>query len=104
MGRACPVASATAVREQAPAAQLVQQEVPQAPQLFASVRVSTSQPFAGSPSQSAKPGLHAKPHAPAVHVATALATVAVHATPQPPQFAVSSRKESVGTQPPPHEP
>ena len=45
-----------------------------------------SQPLAGLPSQSAKPALHTMPHAPAAHVAVALAR-AGHALPQRPQWA-----------------
>jgi hypothetical protein len=64
-----------------PAAQVV----PQAPQLVLSVRVLTSQPLAGLPSQSSKPAAQAiTAHAPAVQVAVALARL--HARPQPPQF------------------
>jgi len=44
----------------------------QAPQVVAAAR-SASQPFAGSPSQSAKPGAHAKPHVEPSHVANPLA-------------------------------
>jgi hypothetical protein len=57
---------------------------PHIPQLVAVVRVSTSQPFAGFPSQSAKPALHAAMvHAPAAHAAVALASE--HVRPHIPQ-------------------
>jgi hypothetical protein len=39
------------------------------PQWFTSVRKFASQPFAATPSQSAKPGVHATEHMPAVHAA-----------------------------------
>jgi hypothetical protein len=56
----------------------------QAPQLFASLRVSTSHPSPASELQSAKLGLHAiSKHRPALHVALALATL--HVRPQAPQ-------------------
>jgi hypothetical protein len=40
---------------------------PQAPQLLGSVPVAVSQPFAGLPSQSMKPGAQVGVHTPAVH-------------------------------------
>jgi hypothetical protein len=58
---------------------------PQRPQLAALVLRATSQPSPGSPLQSAKPALQAKPQAPALHVDDALARVG-HAAPQPPQW------------------
>lgn len=59
-----------------------------APQLPLSARVLTSQPFAGLPSQSAKPGLHAPiAHTPAPQLALALAKL--QRTPQPPQLFTS---------------
>lgn len=51
-----------------------EQVVPQAPQLVTVVAVLTSQPSAATPLQSAKPGVHAKPHTPAPHVRAALGT------------------------------
>ena len=59
--------------------------MPQAPQLALSVRVSTSQPFTGSRSQSAKPVAQAiTAQAPAAQVAVALGSA--HARPQAPQL------------------
>jgi hypothetical protein len=58
---------------------------PQRPQLAPSVRRSTSQPLAALRSQSPKPALQVYPHAPAAHVAVALARVG-HTLPQVPQF------------------
>ena len=46
--------------------------LPQAPQLATEVR-STSQPFCGLPSQSAKPGPQAMPHTPLLHAGAPLA-------------------------------
>ncbi|MBK6533845.1 MAG: hypothetical protein IPF99_30940 [Deltaproteobacteria bacterium] len=60
------------------------QERPQLPQSVMLVRVSTSQPLAGLPSQSAKPVLHVKLHAPDAQKMLAFARVG-HARPQPPQ-------------------
>ena len=60
---------------------------PQAPQWPVFDRVSTSQPFAALPSQSAKPALQVNPHADEPHVVVALAR-AGHTTPQPPQCAM----------------
>ncbi len=57
------------------------------PQWAGSVLRLASQPFAGLPSQSAKPVLQLNPHAPAAHVADALAR-ALHTMPQPPHAAV----------------
>jgi hypothetical protein len=55
-----------------------------APQLFASLRVSTSQPSPASELQSANPALHAiNKHRPALHVALPLGTL--HVRPQAPQ-------------------
>ena len=59
--------------------------VPQAPQLV-SVRVSVSQPSAGSPLQLAQPAAHVGTQAPFVHVVVPWALV--HAVPQLPQYAV----------------
>ena len=59
---------------------------PQRPQLPAAVKRLTSQPFDAMPSQSAKPSLQAKPHAPAAQVARALAG-AGHALSHAPQWA-----------------
>jgi hypothetical protein len=57
---------------------------PQPPQSFTVVPVLTSQPLAGLPSQSAKPGLHDPTvHAPAAHPADPLATEQTR--PQEPQ-------------------
>jgi hypothetical protein len=65
-----------------PAAQVVRQ----APQLALSLRVSTSQPLAASPSQSAKPGLQAAtPQAPPAQAAAALGSAQTR--PQAPQLA-----------------
>jgi hypothetical protein len=58
---------------------------PQEPQLPVLTRVSTSQPFAASPSQFAKPDVHVKPQPPAVHVVTALARMG-HALRHVPQW------------------
>jgi hypothetical protein len=64
--------------------------LPQRPQCAGALRVSTSQPLAGSPSQSAKPGLHeATPQRPAAHAPTALG--GAQAMPQPPQLRASAR-------------
>ncbi len=60
----------------------------QAPQLALSVFVFTSQPFAGLPSQSAKPALHAPiAQVPAAHVAPAFANE--QRIPHPPQLFTS---------------
>ena len=60
------------------------QAVPHFPQFAASLWRSTSQPFSGLPSQSAKPALHVNPHVRPLHVAVAFAgaTHGVHAAPQ----------------------
>jgi hypothetical protein len=47
--------------------------LPQRPQSLTLVRVSTSQPSAGSMLQSANPSLQRKPHTPSLHVAVAFA-------------------------------
>ena len=60
------------------------QRVPQLPQRVTVVRVSVSQPLVASPSQSAKPVLHAYAQRAASHDAVALARGA-QAIPQPPQ-------------------
>lgn len=60
------------------------------PQLLVSTRVSTSHPLFGSPSQSAKPGAHAKRHTPPEQLTVALARGA-HALPHPPQLATEVR-------------
>jgi hypothetical protein len=61
------------------------QELPQRPQAPTLVRVSTSQPLVGLPSQSAKPGLQARTaQRPEPQVAVALARR--HALPQAPQW------------------
>jgi hypothetical protein len=59
---------------------------PHIPQFVGLVRVSTSQPSDALPLQSAKPALHVNPHAPAAHVAVALAG-AIHDRPHVPQLA-----------------
>jgi len=62
--------------------------LPQVPQLFGSVSTSISQPSAGSPSQSAKPGLHET----IVQLPAVQATVSLelgHRSPHPPQLPVS---------------
>ena len=60
--------------------------VPQVPQFALSVRASTSQPFDGSPSQSAKPVRHAAiPQRPPLHAAVAFGST--HARPHAPQLA-----------------
>ena len=64
--------------------------VPHAPQFVTAVRVSTSQPSARAPSQSANPAVQARPHAPAVHTGAALAGVA-QAVAQAPQWASDVR-------------
>jgi hypothetical protein len=64
----------------------VEHALPQRPQLPTLVRVSTSQPLAALPSQSAKPVLQVNPHAPAAQKIDALARAA-QARPQPPQWA-----------------
>jgi len=61
------------------------QTLPQRPQLPALVRVSTSQPLAARPSQSAKPAWQATPHRPAVQVGEALGAPG-QAAPQRPQL------------------
>ncbi len=63
---------------------------PHAPQWVALVRVSTSQPLAAMPSQSAKPGTQVNPHRLAVHVGEALGTGG-HAVSHAPQWVGSSR-------------
>ncbi len=60
------------------------------PQWSALVRRSTSQPFSGLMSQSAKPSSQVKPHTPAPQVARAWAGVG-HARPHAPQFERSVR-------------
>ncbi len=66
------------------------QAVPHAPQWALSVRVSTSQPLLGSPSQSEKPAAHADtPQAPAAHCAVALGST--HARPHTPQLVALAR-------------
>jgi hypothetical protein len=62
----------------------------QRPQWAALVEVFTSQPFAALPSQSAKPGRHAKPQVLRSQVGVAFAT-AGHRLPQRPQCDASSR-------------
>jgi hypothetical protein len=62
--------------------------LPQRPQLPAATRVSTSQPSAAIPLQSAKPARHAKPHVPDAQSADAFARVA-HAVPHAPQLVTS---------------
>jgi len=62
--------------------------LPHIPQLFASLVVLISHPFAGLPSQSAKPVLHVlTAQFDALHVAVALARL--HACLQPPQLLTS---------------
>lgn len=62
--------------------------VPHAPQLFTSAAVLVSHPFAGFPSQSAKPGSQApRAQVPALHSASALAYW--QRTPHPPQLLTS---------------
>jgi hypothetical protein len=64
---------------------LTEHTTPQAPQAVAVVRVSTSQPLSGLPSQSAKPALHAATaQRPAAHDAVALGRL--HPRPQAPQW------------------
>src|SRR5512140_3605744 len=63
------------------------QTVPQAPQWPASPLRFTSQPFVGSLSQSANPGLQVIPHRPAVQVAVPF--VELQAVPQAPQWSGS---------------
>jgi hypothetical protein len=63
----------------------LEQALPQRPQLPVLERVSTSQPFAALPSQSAKPALQVNPHAPAEQNNEAFAR-AGQTRPQPPQF------------------
>jgi hypothetical protein len=84
--------AATAQRPaaQAPRALAGAHARPQAPQCAALARVSASQPFMASPSQSAKPSLQALTHAPAAQDTAALARGA-HGLPQPPQCAVAVR-------------
>ncbi len=88
------------------------QRVPQRPQLLEFVVVLTSHPLEAMPSQSAKPVRHVKPHAPAVHVGSALAG-AGHAMPHAPQCAGELRvlvsqpllaSESQSPNPPAHTP
>jgi hypothetical protein len=69
--------AATAHREatQALVALASPHERPQLPQFEALVRVSASQPLLGSPSQSRKPTLQTKEHAPALHTAAVFARV-----------------------------
>ncbi len=62
----------------------------QAPQR-SGVSSAASHPLAGLPSQSPKPAEQVKPHAPAAHVAVALAGMG-HALPQRPQFERSSER------------
>jgi hypothetical protein len=80
-----------------PAAQVV----PQAPQPALSVRVSTSQPFAGLPSQSEKPAAQAiTAQAPTAQVAVALGSA--HTRPQAPQLdalVVRSVSQPLGLRP-----
>lgn len=65
------------------------QTTPHAPQLALSVASAASHPVPGRPSQSAKPMLQVKPHAPAVHEFIALA--ALQTRPHIPQFATAVR-------------
>jgi hypothetical protein len=68
--------------------------VEHAPQFVLSLRVSTSQPFAAFPSQSAKPLLQLpSPHTPVVHTAEAFANA--QRIPHPPQFITSLLRTSV---------
>ena len=67
---------------------LVAQTRAQAPQFEAEVRVSTSQPFEGSPSQSAKPVAQAGTQAPETHALAVVPTLVAQAAPQAPQWAV----------------
>jgi hypothetical protein len=62
----------------------VEQALPQRPQLPVLLRVSTSQPLRGLPSQSAKPASQVNPHAPEEQNTEAFARAA-QARPQPPQ-------------------
>jgi hypothetical protein len=64
------------------------QTPPHPPQRMGSLRVSASQPFSATPSQSAKPALQVNPQRPAVQVGEALA-LAAQAVPHPPQCAGS---------------
>jgi hypothetical protein len=72
------------------------QAVPHEPQSESVSSRFVSQPFAGSPSQSAKGATHANPHDPALHVETALAGSG-HTLPHAPQCA---GVESVSTSQP----
>ena len=76
---------AQALMRHAAVALRIAQARPQAPQLAVSVRLSTSQPFAAIPSQSAKPGAHSMRQAPITQMPTELVP-AGHAVPQAPQF------------------
>ncbi len=58
---------------------------PHIPQLARLLRVSASQPFAGLPSQSPAPAVHASAQRPATHDAVALVPPG-HTVPHPPQF------------------
>ena len=60
------------------------QAMPQAPQLFGSVRVDTSQPLVALPSQLAKPVVHSAPQVPAMHTAVEV-LVPMHTRPHIPQ-------------------
>jgi hypothetical protein len=90
-GRVAPMASNVAVPGAQRTTQLppthccvLEHVRPQAPQCDALVRVSTSHPLAGLPSQSAKPAEHIPTaQRPLLHVAVAL--VRLHAMPQAPQ-------------------
>jgi len=63
--------------------------LPHAPHWVGSLTMSTSQPFDGSPSQSAQPTSHVKPHSPATHVAAELCDGTGHTFPHSPQLARS---------------
>jgi len=87
-----PKPALQAPRVHAPATQAavppgVTQALLHRPQCATAVRVSTSQPLAGSPSQSAKPSLHSQAQAPSEQRAVVLGRLA-QARPQPPQWAV----------------
>jgi hypothetical protein len=76
------------------------QTVLHAPQFITLVRVSTSHPFAGFMSQSAKPALQRTPHAPSAHVAVALGP-AEQTRPHVPQLFTSVVASTHETIPPP---
>jgi hypothetical protein len=64
---------------------------PQAPQFEAALRVSTSQPLVGSPSQSAKPVAHTGTQAPATQAFAVVEALVAHTRPQAPQLEAELR-------------